>query len=193
MRFPTWRGAPPSDITVYTDGSRDNTGRTGCGGTIEQYGLSAGEFSLSLGSEAEVFDAEAEGAAHGASLAASLSTSRLAPNLNIVLDNQAAVLNLQPGFHSLQAQASARVLEHVRLRWAERHRLPHVPVGQVRVFWTRGHSGLPGNERADHLAKAGCRQPPPDTPPVTTGYVSGSISLGRETTCLAESYNVGGY
>ena len=26
--FPTWRGAPPSDITVYTDGSRDNTGRT---------------------------------------------------------------------------------------------------------------------------------------------------------------------
>ena len=28
---------------------------------------------------------------------------------------------------------------------------------------------------------------------VTTGYVSGSIFLGRETTCLAGSYNVGGY
>ena len=28
---------------------------------------------------------------------------------------------------------------------------------------------------------------------MTTGYVSGSISLGRETTCLAESYHVGGY
>ena len=28
---------------------------------------------------------------------------------------------------------------------------------------------------------------------MTTGYVSGSISLGRETTCLAESYHVDGY
>ena len=27
---------------------------------------------------------------------------------------------------------------------------------------------------------------------VTIGYVSGSFSLGRETTCLAESYHVGG-
>ena len=33
------------------------------------------------------------------------------------------------------------------------------------MFWTHGHSGLPGNERADHLAKAGCRQPPPTRPP----------------------------
>ncbi|KAM4062468.1 RNase H domain-containing protein [Hirsutella rhossiliensis] len=71
----------------------------------------------------------------------------------VCLDNSAAIRAIR-GSPSISSQAAAEKFAEA----AARH-------GDVRTRWCPGHTGIAGNERADQLAKEGCRALGPDRPP----------------------------
>jgi len=74
---------PPSDTQVFSDGSKSESadGATGYGSVTYQYGLQIARKIGSLGSNAEVFDAEAIGALEGARSALTSPGAKLATDL----------------------------------------------------------------------------------------------------------------
>ena len=132
-------------LIVYSDGSQLLGGATGWGFTINQNGKTLHEGSGRLG-PAEVFDAEATGALEGLRAAAEIFDAAETP-IVVCLDNIAAATCLR-GTASDSSQAAFLEFQEI----AARH-------GSVHIRWTPGHTNIPGNERADALAKAGCALP----------------------------------
>ncbi|KAK4074945.1 hypothetical protein Purlil1_12814 [Purpureocillium lilacinum] len=100
------------------------------------------------GRPAEVFDAEASGALEGLQ-AALASAVKMTTSIVICTDNLAVATCLRgnPADSSQDAFTKFQDL-------AKAH-------GDVEVRWIPGHAGIPGNEEADGLAKAGCLLPEP--------------------------------
>ncbi|XP_044717011.1 RNase H domain-containing protein [Hirsutella rhossiliensis] len=71
----------------------------------------------------------------------------------VCLDNTAAIRAIR-GSPSISSQAAAEKFAEA----AARH-------GDVSTRWCPGHTGIAGNERADQLAKEGCRAEGPDRSP----------------------------
>ncbi|PHH92207.1 hypothetical protein CDD83_8407 [Cordyceps sp. RAO-2017] len=153
--FREWlRVCPEDTLIVYTDGSQSMDGACGYG-----YSLWLGPDEVVYGSGrmplAEVYDAEVEGALEG--LRAALAWSPMTPDrqrpIVVCLDNTAAIRAIRGG-PSISSQAVAVTFAEI----AARH-------GDVSTRWCPGHAGIIGNERADRLAKEGCRINGPDRPP----------------------------
>jgi len=138
---------PDHTIIVYTDGSKLESGATGCGWVIFNIGnqqlFRIGEGSCNLGNRCEVYDAEL----HAVQEAASALFTITAPRSTIFfcIDNQAAIDTLQfnkdnheYARHTLESTTKLRLLG-----W------------KMNTVWCPSHCGIPGNEHADKLAKLG--------------------------------------
>lgn len=163
-KFKVWADSlPPNHTVVYTDGSRlsmrgDPHTSLGVGYGYAIYRdkklVHAGCRPLD---RAEVFDAEAEGAAKGVAKA-----SELFPQdpITVCLDNSAVIYGLHG---NPPASSQAAFLDYYDT--ARKHK------ATVRSKWAPGHMGIPGNEMADILAKRGASAPPPTDLPPTRSFI----------------------
>ena len=171
---PVWnaRSSPPfRDITIFSDGSKLADGRAGSGYHGQQANRTLFSRHFSLGHTAEVYDAEMAAAVRGAVDATQTPATHMAENAHVVLDNLAAVRNLQPDRLPVLSPGPAAQIAAARRTWARRKRAPHVPEGEIKVWWTPGHAGLEGNEKADRLAKLGAALSPSCPLPPTLSHL----------------------
>ena len=169
---PVWdKGPSPPfrDVAVFSDGSKLADGGTGGGYHGQLAGRPIFSCHFPLGRKAEVYDAEMAAAVRGAEDATRAPATHLAERVHIILDNLAAVRNLQPNHPSILSPELVARMDAARKTWACRERAPHVPEGEIKVWWTPGHAGLKGNEEADRLAKLGAALSPssPLTPTIS--------------------------
>ncbi|APA06564.1 hypothetical protein sscle_02g013340 [Sclerotinia sclerotiorum 1980 UF-70] len=159
---------PRSDIQIFSDGSKSESkdGATGGGFVITQFDIQVAQYSFSLGTNAEVFDAEAMAAVTGTAKALALPSIKLATDLWIFLDNYEVALRLGSHFNG-SSQAVFEDFLKLKQAWAARPRLPHIPPGKIRIHWVPGHLNIPDNEIADKATKEGAKLPPPPNPACT--------------------------
>ena len=132
------RDLPPGTLCVYLDGSSTVPAYSAYGYAIYRGGeliASGGNFLPG----AEVFDAEITGAVRGLEAALEIGGSI---DIKVLLDNQEAVRALQNG------KTNSSQVEVMNF-WELRKTRP-----SIEVYWVPGHSGIPGNEKADAMAKA---------------------------------------
>ncbi|KAL3955841.1 hypothetical protein ACCO45_009860 [Purpureocillium lilacinum] len=145
--FPEWlKSAVVGKLIVYSDGSQLPSGAVGYGFTVQRNEQPIAHGSGRLG-PAEVFDAEAVGALEG--LQAAIAAATNTTSIVVCIDNLAVATCLRgnPADSSQDAFTKFQDL-------AKAH-------GDFEVRWIPGHAGIPGNEEADGLAKAGCLLPEP--------------------------------
>ena len=147
-------------IVIYTDGSKLDSGATGCGWVIFNIGnqqlFRIEEGSRNLGSRAEVFDAELHAVQEATSALLSITIPRT--TVFICIDNQAAVETRE--FNRHNHEYARRTLESATqlrlLGW------------KTNTVWCPSHRGIVGNEHADTLAKRGTSLPDACQHTVTT-------------------------
>ena len=156
---------------MFSDGSKLTNGGTGGGYHGQLAGRPLFSHHFPLGRKAEVYDAEMAAAVHGAENATRAPATHLAERVHVVLDNLAAVRNLQPNRPSVLSPELVARMDAARKTWARRERAPHVLEGEIKVWWTPGHAGLKGNEEADRLAKLGAALIPSSPLPPTASHL----------------------
>jgi ribonuclease HI len=130
----------PPVTTCFSDGSLIN-GRTGAGVLIQQDGLDQ-ERSFALGRFATVFQAEVFAVLSCAERLQELDLK--GKRVIIYSDSQACIRAIRgPRFTSRLVWDCAQALNNLG------------KANKVLVAWVPGHTGNPGNERADQLAKSG--------------------------------------
>lgn len=158
---------PFNDLVAYTDGSRlgPNTS-AGLGVVIHQAGRIVYVESKSINRSFTSFDTEVKAAAVAMSAALQLPSARFANDFWILLDNQDVARRL---FSSPVCSSQTEFLQFAdkAKSWGNRPRLPHTRPGQVQVAWIPGHSGIPGNDHADNLARSSL---PSSSSPSTYSY-----------------------
>ena len=139
-------------LVVYTDGSRDGGGRVG--GGWHAPGNGAG--SVAVGSVATVWDGEVAGIRQAL---------RMAPEVDMLVlsDSTTALQAIVRAARS--GRGRTRDLVEVVDEVGRRSLLGL----STRFGWVKAHAGIDGNERADLMAKAGCRES--ILPQVTEGGV----------------------
>jgi ribonuclease HI len=139
------RTHPDHTIIIYTDGSKLDNGAVGCGWAIyhcgdqQLYRLSEGQ--CHLGNRAEVYDAELHAVQEAVSTLLTVTVPR--STVFICIDNQATIdtLHSNKDNHEYARRALETIAALQLLGW------------QTFTVWCPSHSNIPGNERADTLAK----------------------------------------
>jgi ribonuclease HI len=157
-------------LLVYSDGSRKELKRdegllpgrqpsegrigVGAGWSVWYEGKQVKFGSCSLGSRAEVFDAEAVALARGLEAAIEFASSRPAvKHIHLFADNS-SVIKLAFTTPSSSSQQSFIDLEAAARSWIAHSQ------HQISLGWVPGHTKIAGNEKADSLAKLGAASPP---------------------------------
>lgn len=135
---------PQETVVIYTDGSK-NGNKVGFGYTVTKTNQTIIEGSGRLG-PAEVYDGEVCGALAG--LRAALQAAPNAQQYVVCLDNTSVITGLEGGTVN---SSQAEFITFSTLRKSH----------PIEIKWCPGHKNIPGNERADQLAKEGTEQPPP--------------------------------
>ena len=128
-------------LVVYTDGSRDEDGRVGGGWYAN--GNRAG--SVAVGDVATVWDGK---------IAGIRQALRLAPDVDMLVltDSRAALMDIEKSANI--GRGRTRDLVEVLDEVGRRSLLGL----STRFGWAKAHAGIRGNERADQMAKTGCRE-----------------------------------
>jgi ribonuclease HI len=154
----------PHSIIAYTDGSQLGTA-TGAGYTIPTGFPEAINAIVPMGNTSQVFDTELR------AIYECLLTCRTHArihhlrrhHIHIFSDNQAAITRSASLDHGPGQEITALIRDTaLALR-------PHVV--QVIVHWVPGHTGIPGNEKADALAKLATERQPTTRIPVSTSWL----------------------
>jgi ribonuclease HI len=153
---------PEHTVTIYTDGSKLEDGSVGCGWAIyhcrnqQLYQLTEGR--CHLGRRAEVYDAELHAVQEAVTTLLTTTIPRSA--VFICIDNQAAIDTLQhnESNHEFARRALEVIARLQLLGW------------QISTVWCPSHCGIPGNEKADALAKMAASSTVPCRFAVTTKY-----------------------
>ncbi|KAI1004436.1 hypothetical protein K3495_g3776 [Podosphaera aphanis] len=133
------RNLPPRDILVFSDGSKQKDGSARAGAVVFLKVTTVAEVKVPLGFDSVVYDSEIVGALAGLKAAIAAPSTHLATNIH------------------------KEILEfrHLASHWPTRRILPTAAPRKVFVMWSTGHSGIPGNDRADNLAGEASRQTAP--------------------------------
>lgn len=185
-------GLPLDDLVVFTDGSHERLG-LGYGWVIYRGGKQISTGNGKIDDCSVVYDAEVIGALRGLQEAVRrLPRHWLSepvderPTIWVCLDNTGAIWG-----HQATGTISAQ--------WAflDFHKLARDH--NVRLKWSPGHCDIPGNEKADALAKIGAKNGQPDPEAYPTAYGIKSIARrqlrrlerawwDKEKTRLSERY-----
>jgi ribonuclease HI len=157
--------SPHSHLIAYTDGSlTDNT--AGAGYHIPHTAITeATDVSLPLGNQMEVYDAELFAITESAKHILRIAKTRQLRNKSawIFSDNQSAITrlsSLKPG----PGQSSSIAISHTAQELKTRQI-------SLSIQWAPGHKDIPGNERADKLAKHATTLRQPPYPPTSLAHI----------------------
>ena len=161
--IPVWNTRSASsfeDIIVFPDGSKLANRKAGSAYHGQQADRLLFSRHFSLDHTAEVYNAKIAAAARGAVDATQSPATYMAENVYVVLHSLAAARNLQPDRFPVLSPSPAAQIAAARRAWASRKRAPHIPEGEIKVWWILGRVGLGKNERADRLAELGAALSP---------------------------------
>ena len=164
-----WAALPPSDVTIFSDGSEQHIEATryvGYGYVIYQAGKQIAEGNGSVNSLSHVFDAEAIGAWNGLSHAIRLPPEVSQSRLWLCIDSTSVIRCIRSNASSSSQWAFLNCHEAMRTH-------------NVGVRWAPGHTGIEGNEAADKLANLGALIPEWDDGLAAEPTVSGIHTIFR--------------
>ena len=146
--------ADKKNIIAYSDGSMCQD-KVGTGAVIYIPGLPAIELSIPMGCQVEVYDAELLGIKIAANKALHTIKSNgwKRKNVWIFVDNQAAIRRVT-SLHHGPGQEIAIEIANISNQLKTLH-------CDLLIQWVPGHTSIPGNEKADELAKHATEQQPP--------------------------------
>ena len=169
-----WAALPPTDVTVFTDGSEQTAG----GERLVGYGYAIyqGQKQLATGlgainSLSHVFDAEAIGVWKGLQRTLRLPTNISRQDIWLCIDSTSVIQGIQGN-----AAASSQ--------WAFLNVQGAMETHNIQARWAPGHTGIEGNEAADKLADLGAKQILWDSglpsEPTASGIRTMAKSMARE-------------
>jgi len=151
----TLEALPPADVVVYSDGSAEEGCTNGGYGVFIEYKSEEATHRGKAGFFTSSFRAEIVGLTKGlAVLNDMLERQELPPGsaIRILTDSQSALKRLSAGYENTTGLFECRIwelIDHITSTYGTTIILQFVP----------GHCDLPGNERADVLAKEGTETP----------------------------------
>jgi ribonuclease HI len=166
-----WAQLPPSDVTIFSDGSeqytREGEKRVTYGFAVYQNRKQLQSGRGSLHPTSHVFDAEAIGAWRG------LQHTIRQPELNtrriwLCIDSTSVIWCLRG-----DAPPTSQ--------WAFLECHGAMETHDVSIKWAPGHLGIEGNEAADRLANLEAQHPSPPTGKAAMPTLSGIKSIARKT------------
>lgn len=164
-----WAALPPSDVTIFSDGSEqvvDGHRQVGYGYAIYQTGAQIASGYGSITDMSHVFDAEAIGAWQGLKHVIHNLPEASQQKLWLCIDSTSVIWCLQ-GNASPSSQ------------WALLNCQEAMKTHNIEVKWSPGHTGIEGNEAADKLADLGAKEPTWDTGFASIPTISGIRSVFR--------------
>ncbi len=136
------KGIPPTELKCFTDGSKLENGSAGAGAVVYKNTREQEEIWLHLGVTSTVYQAEVTAITVTAQTLLNKETQ--GEKITFLSDSKAAILSLKKTrMVGKTVKECAKKLNAL----AEQN--------TVRICWIPGHMGVPGNEKADELAKKG--------------------------------------
>lgn len=164
-----WAALPPTDVTIFSDGSEqyvDGSRHVGYGYAIYQNKQQIGSGHGSINDTSHVFDGEAIGAWRGLQHTIQLPPDVSQRRLWLCIDSTSVIWGLRG-----DAPSSSQ--------WAFHNCHGVMMTHDVGIKWSPGHTGIEGNEAADRLADRGAMKPEWDAGPASEPTVSGIRSIFR--------------
>ena len=141
----------PHTLCIYTDGSKINRAgffRIGAAAAVFHRGNEVSSGRLGLGGHAEVFDAEMAALAIGATKADEfIQTTPIITHIVFFTDNAAATSAIIDPKPNTSQYFAVKFHQTIRPLLDAHENLT------ITIAWCPSHCGIPGNERADQLAK----------------------------------------